>query len=488
MPFGNLGVLVPAFAPIYNRLPLMLSRAAVLIPALGLLMLIAPTPFPVQFAGQLQAARTALRAGRPDLALPPLEQALAREPALAGISLDMIEVALGAERPDLAIGLIEALPASTRQSDQVACYQARAAIQSDDWRAAIDQIEAAGRQCRQPLEQLNQLAAELTRDGDYEGARTLLDELIRVNPGSPLQHYRLGLLEATRRPELALSHLAVANELDPELPVPSDLVRAIQTGLDSGEPAYALAQAGQSLARAGEWAMAAEALGNALAIDPDYTEARAYLGLALDRSGGDGLEQLELAVSEAPEAALPHQLLGRHWRLHGEPALALAEFEMAASLAPEDPLIAVDLGAGYAAVGDLPAARAAYLHATELSPNDPVVWLLLAQFSVDFEVELVQLGIPAARRAIALQPDSAEAVDLLGYAYYLAGRWELASRFLGRALELDPQVATAHYHMGLLQLSRGQVSAGKRALQQAWNLDPEGRIGNLALRSLENLP
>lgn len=466
----------------------MQPRAALLVLSLGLLLLAAPTPYPVHFADQLQAVRTALRAGRPDLALQPLESALARLPDSAELRLEAVQVALAAGRPDRAEGLIEQLPSRLRHTDQAACFHAQAAAQLGEWPAALRWSASAGPQCGEPRSALRQQASAMIGSGQYGAAHRLLEGLAALDPVHPETHLMLGLLEATSRPEQALSRLILVSELDPQQRLPRALIEAIESGLERGNTAYTLAQVGQSLARAGEWGLAAEAFRNALASAPGYTEARAYLGLALDRSGQDGLEQLERAAAEAPQAALPQQLLGRHWRARGEPALALAAFEAAAGLAPEDPLIAADLGAAYAAVGDLPAAQAAYVRAAELAPRDPVMWLLLAQFSIEFEVELKPVGIPAARRALALQPGSAEALDLLGYAYYRAGNWELAERFLNRAVAADPQAASAHYHLGLLQLSRGRTAAGVRTLQLASHLDPGGRIGSLAQRSLENLP
>ncbi len=398
------------------------------------------------------------------------------------------EAALQAKRPDLALGQIRSLPAPARNSAQVDCYRAQAETQLAAWHAALAAADAAGPQCVEPLVALRGLANEMVDERNYTVARSLLNELAtRMPQEAPLQA-QLGLLLAVEQPDRALARLSLAGQLDPQLPLPSDLVETIQAGLEQGDPAYALAQIGQSLARNNQWPLAAQAFEAALEIEPTYTEARAYYGLALDRSGLDGLDQLERAIEEAPTAALPQQLLGKHWRSLGDAPRALQAFEAAAALAPDDPILAADLGAAYAAVGDLPAAEHAFVRAAQLAPDDPIMWQLLAQFTVDYEYKLPQLGIPAARRAVAIRPDASEALDLLGYAYYLNGDWELAERFLARAAAADPQAAPPLYHLGLLQISRGELTEGKQTLQLALGLDPDGRVGHLAQRSLENLP
>lgn len=466
----------------------MSARAAHLLLTLGLLVLVGATPFPVHFVNQLHAAETALEAYQPELAIPQLRAALSYEPGLAGLNLELIEAALQAGQPDVALLIVQAMPETERKSPQVYCYRARAAVQLADWQTAVAAVDEAGPECAQTLNGLELLAASLTQSGQFPAAIELLSALTERQPGNASLQAQLGLLLAVSRPEQALSRLTLAEQLDPHLQLPPGLFDTVTLGLEQGRPAYTLAQVGQTLARAGDWALAAEAFRSALDIDPSYTEALAYYGLALDRSGGNGLKQLEQAVGQAPQAALPLQLLGKHWRINRDPARALEAFEAAAALAPDDPILASDLGAAYAAVGDLPAAEAAFVHAAELAPADPVMWQLLAQFTVDYEVKLAELGIPAARRAVAIQPDSASALDLLGYAYYLNGDWQLAERFLMRATETDPQLAAAHYHIGLLQISRGELADGRRALALARSLDPEGRVGALAQRSLENLP
>lgn len=466
----------------------MAARATHLFLSAVLLLLMAPTPFPARFVGQLLAARTALGAGRPDLALPPMEAALAREPGLAEISLDMVEVALQARQPKLAQALIRSLPADRKTGAQIECYLARAALQSGDWREALAHSSSSNPPCAASLAGLERLAAGMIAAGEFDSARSLLQQLEPFDPVNPELLFESATLLAVRQPAQAVSRLETVLRLDPEFRPAADLLAAVQTDPEGEGPAYLLAQVGQALARRGEWALAAEAFGAALRSTPDYVEAQAYYGLALDRSGGNGLEQLEAALAAAPEAALPNQLLGKHWRAAGEPVLALQAFEIAAELSPDDPLIAADLGWAYAEVGDLPAARAAYVRAAELAPEDPVMWQLLARFSINFELELRQLGIPAARRAVALQPESPVALDLLGFAYFAGGDWELAERFLSRAIELQPGSASAHYHLGLLLLSRGDTRVGISALQRAWDLDPDGAVGDLAVRSLENLP
>ena len=456
-----------------------LHIAAVLI----LLVAVGATAYPKGFVENLEAAATAIRAGRADLALPALTNAIALEPDVPDLHLRAAQGALSVDEIDQASVFLSQVPNS---EPLIECLQLDAALQAGMIEAALDLLP--GRRCPEQSAMFYQEADQLVADGDYEGATQLLKSLLGALPPTAEASETLGTLIALKDPEAALSHLRLAVDLDPRAAsLANDLIGVIESARSEENPAYTLAQVGQALARAGQWPMAATAFENALVQDPEYTEARAYFGLALDRSGQNGLPQLELAVAQAPRAALPQMFLGKHWLIKGEPERAVEAYEQAAVLAPEDPMLAIDLGAAYAAAGDLPSAKSAFNYAIDLDPDDPTLWSLFAQFSIDYEIELNEIGLPAARQAVVLQPRSAAALDRLGYTHLLLGNWTLAERFLVEAIQIDTNLASAHYHLGLLRLTDGDLVGGRASLFLAVALDPNGRFGSLAQRSLENL-
>ena len=451
--------------------------------ALILLVALGATAYPKGFVENLEAAATAIRAGRADLAVPALTNAIALEPDVPDLHLRAAQGALSADDIDQASVFLSQIPQS---EPLIECLQLDAALQAGMIEAALALLP--GRRCPEQSAMFYQEADQLIASGDYEGATQLLESLLGALPPTAESSQTLGTLIALYDPEAALSHFRLAVDINLQAAsLANDLIGVIESARSEENPAYTLAQVGQALARAGLWPMAATAFENALVQDPEYTEARAYFGLALDRSGQNGLPQLELAVAQAPQAALPQMLLGKHWLIMGEPERAIKAYEQAAALAPDDPMLAIDLGAAYAAAGDLPSAKSAFQYATNLDPDDPALWSLFAQFSLDYEIELNEIGLPAARQAVVLQPRSAAALDRLGYTHLLLGNWTLAERFLVEATQTDRKLASAHYHLGLLRLTDGDLVGGRASLFLAVALDPDGRFGSLAQRSLENL-
>ena len=71
-------------------------------------------------------------------------------------------------------------------------------------------------------------------------------------------------------------------------------------------------------------------------------------------------------------------------------------------------------------------------------------WRLLAIFCGQNNINIKDVGVPAAQRGVILANEDSASFDVLGWLLLLDARHEEAERILIRALELDPQNASAH--------------------------------------------
>ena len=104
--------------------------------------------------------------------------------------------------------------------------------------------------------------------------------------------------------------------------------------------------------------------------------------------------------------------------------------------------------------GRIEEARAWVERAVELEPDYALALAVLAEVqafraNISNDPHLFETAIATARRAIATDPDLAEAHIWLGYAQLHLGRSLEASRALRRARELDPGNSLAHYFGGV---------------------------------------
>ncbi len=452
------------------------------------LMAASPTPVTRMVAVELRNVRGAQLTGRPSAVLQALAPILALEPADPRLRLAAADAALSLGEPGVALDHLQSAGLDGHRWVSAGCELARAQAASGANVSREDLVARLGQFCPQDDPAWSSLVAQALASADGQAAIQVAKGWALVAPGNPQAHFELGLSLALLNPPSALAPLRTAQALSLQrIPLADSLAQAIEDALPSADHAYELAQVGQTLARAGRWNLAVMAFDQAVEISPEYVEARAYLGLAIDRTGGDGEQELRSASLAAPSASLPHVFLAQHWVQRGEFQEAAQELRTAQALEPDSPAIAAQLGGVLAGLGDLQSALAAYQRAVELAPSSAEFQDLLAAFSIDHQIDVAGLGLPAARRALVLDPTSPSHFDHLGFGYYLRGNPEMAEHLLGLGLRADPVNPALNYHLGLARLAVQKTDLAVASLKQAAALDPGGMYAMLATRTLSRL-
>jgi tetratricopeptide (TPR) repeat protein len=335
-------------------------------------------------------------------------------------------------------------------------------------------------------EELLPTAQAYIQSGELDEAAGLWEAALTQNPDDPSAHYRLGLITAVTNPDEAVPHLDRAAQLDESLNDPvRELKNTLRRAAFAEEPAYRLVLVGQSLADLDAWGLAKEAFGRATQENPDYPEAWAYLGEAQYHTGGDGLAALEKSLELNPNAFAANAFMGLYQHRQGQPDLALVYLQTAADIEPDNPSLQEDIAAVLADLGNFTAALAHLVRLTEILPMESHSWQALAQFSLDYDVQVEEVGLPAARQAVLLSPDDPLSQIILGRAYMLIGNEHYPVRFFTRALELDSNYPDAHLYLGMYYLQYGERENARLHLEKARDFGGDGPIGTLAQDILE---
>ena len=436
---------------------------------------------------RINLAQAAVRRGLPEEALSELEAALEFEPALAALHPAAAELALLSERPVRALSHLDAADVLLPPDPERLCLRIEALHMQGDFSAAALLGSTEGSSCRAALAFLHRWVDRLWEARRYQEALSPLDGLEVAGELTSLEMRQLALASAVFRPgaaEAALRQaLAGASAADSLL----EALAEIKLPQDPESTAPYYARVGGELARHGEWGLAQAGLQAALAEQPNLAIARAYLGMAIEELGGDGYPQIWGAVLTDPSSSAAWTVLGWFWLERDDVERALSAYEQAERLDPGNPAAAAGLGGALTAAGRINEAAEAYLRAARNSKENPSFWILLARFSLAWDFDVVSVGLPAARNAVAISASDPEALASLGYGHVLAGEPLLGRRLLIRALGLSPSDPRAHYQLGLAYLALGDSAGARPPLERAHDLDPDGSVGLLAQRTLENL-
>lgn len=352
----------------------------------------------------------------------------------------------------------------------------RGALSADGWVAWGDvqylqddhvhatQIWEQGLRQSNPSENLySRLSQTYQENHDYSKAADYLQRYVALHQEDASAHYRLGLLLALSDTNQALTELINASQLDPQF---DSVVETLRSALnlaslsDSASARFVLI--GRGLGLVYEWELAQAAFESAVEADEGNAEAWAWLGESKQQAGQDGSAELDRAMQLNPNSSTVRGLRGLHFQRDGNFREALSEFQAASLLDKKNPAWQVSMGEAHSKLGDLIMALQAYQTATDLVPGDPAYWRMLAIFCGQNSINIRDVGIPAAQRAVVLDSADATNVEILGWLLLLDKRLEESERQLLHALELDPGNALAHLHLGMLYLEKND-----RALAQS---------------------
>lgn len=207
----------------------------------------------------------------------------------------------------------------------------------------------------------------------------------------------------------------------------------------------------------------------------DYAGAEAALrkAIALDKHNSDALEKL-----------------GRVQTRQGSLDQALATYLQASEDNPGEVRFCILAGELYEAQHDWGRAKSMYQQALSLFPDNPLASNNLAYVLLEHGGNAdVAMGMAqTARRGM---PNSPNAADTLGWAYYHKGIYQSAISQFQEALRLTekagaPDDAVLHYHLGLAYQKSNQLPLARQQLEKALRLKPDDADARKALSDLRS--
>ncbi len=318
----------------------------------------------------------------------------------------------------------------------------------------------------------------------FDQAASYLTQALRLQPSdqeAATAHSLLGRLLIGDDPALAASHFRQAGD--------SDMLAVLDVVNAEPSPARRALLLGIAALQRNELTLARRHFERAVALAPGDAEALAYLAHTLDQLGETATagELLERALDLDEDSTLAHYFLGTHHRLVGNVKAAQAALWQALLRDPENAALRVEMAGTFVDQADYAGAEEWYVGAVEAAPEEVEFHLMLVHFFLDHLYRVGEGGLPAAQALVDMAPDDGRAYDLLGWAYYLTGQQAEAQQALNQALVLEPDLVSAHFHLGNLYVHAGRRDLARLHLQRAVDLDTNGFYRTRAERLLKDL-
>jgi cellulose synthase operon protein C len=200
-------------------------------------------------------------------------------------------------------------------------------------------------------------------------------------------------------------------------------------------------------------------------------EAALHKAIDLDKNNTDALEKL-----------------GQVQVQQGATDQALALYQQSIKDNPREPRFYILSGVLYESKQSWDQAKAMYRRALSIQPDQPLASNNLAYMMLE-EGGNVDVALAMAETARRGMPDSPNAADTLGWAYYQKGVYQSAISQFQEALRLGEKVGAPddpvlHYHLGLAYQKANQTALARQHLEKALKLSPNYADARKALSEL----
>lgn len=394
-------------------------------------------------------------------------------------------LALQAGNFDLAIRILEGARQLGVLEPQAILALGEAYWASEDQSKAIQTWEPLLMAGRAPGEIYEKVVHLLRDTGQFAEAARWAQIWWQVYPENERAAYTWGILNLAVHGNLSTTALEKAAQLDPGGGKPAGLLVQIMARIDAQAPIeYRWLEIGRGLGNVGEWELALAAFERAKAENPAYAEAWAFSSEAKIRLRRDGLSDLQQAEALAPNSPIIQSLIAINYRRAGNSQEALQHFLATAALEPQRAIWQTEIGNSYADLHNVQKGLEFYRNALQMEPANPEVWRWMAQYCLLHELELREVGLPAARQAVVLAPSDPASLDLLGAILKALEDEPNAERIWLETIEKAPDFSATLLHLGQLYLLQGRLDWAEYYLARAAQSSEQDTEASLLARRL----
>jgi len=314
--------------------------------------------------------------------------------------------------------------------------------------------------------------AEMYRQ-KYSDSEQDLTKAMGLAPGSPAPYVQMGNLHQ-RQKQYAEAIKFYQQALDKDAASTDALQGIMNVYLAQKQPDQAVAAARTQIAKSPNSSGLYDLLGTALfdnKKDLSAAEAAFHKAIDLDKNNSDAL--LKLGEVQAAQ---------------GSVSQALALYRQSIKDHPREIAFYILAGEMYESQSDWNDAKGMYQKALEIQPDNPLASNNLAYVMLQ-QGGNVDVALAMAQTARRGMPDSSNAADTLGWAYFQKGVYQSAIDMFQESLRLNEKKGaaddpTVHYHLGLAYQKAKQPAQARQQLERVLKINPNNSDARKALSEL----
>ena len=335
-------------------------------------------------------------------------------------------------------------------------------------------------------ERLVREAGHYFKAGNYDKARVIYLNVIRLDPQNALAFERIGTMwQEDSAPLRAAAFLAKASELDPNniqnrirlarcyvatgqfADGTKEALKVLEQAPDNGDAIVTLTEAARSKENI-------EAAQKQLQKFPKKNDTSFYLAVANLSFNGSDLSTagnaLQQALAADPKSSAAHMAMGNLHLVQKDQKQAGEEFKKAAELAPVRSMERLKYAAFESAIGDAEEVRSIATEMTKQAPDYPPGWTLLAELA--FKAKKYDEALSLLENVFGRDPDYVDGRRLQSNVLLTKGDTKKAIEALERLDQTYPDSPLIKYDLARAYVKNNNMNQAAVALDQAVSLNP----------------
>jgi tetratricopeptide (TPR) repeat protein len=299
--------------------------------------------------------------------------------------------------------------------------------------------------------------AEINRGQESKGEGDIR-KAIEIAPQSPVGYIHLGNLRA-RQKQYAEAQKAYEQALEKDANASDALAGIVNTFLSQNQPQKAVTRIQAQLAKQPSNSNYHFLLGAVLFNNKDLKGAEAELRRSVDLDKSNAEAQIKLGQVQTAQ---------------GQVDQAISTYQAYIADNPRDIRFYILTGELYESKKDWAKAKDVYQKVLQIQPDNPLASNNLAYVMLQ-EGGNVDMALSMAQVARRGMPQSPNAADTLGWAYYKKGAYGSALDLFKEAVKLNKDnsdEAVFHYHLGLAYAKTDQRALAKQQFERALKINP----------------